>query len=90
MPASEKQTRRITQKEMALFIFFSAVSAHKRSKWDILYSIHPLDSSVCCPLATEINMAEYGSCCKQREVLVNKSTSSSDAPSAVAMRFIDV
>ena len=46
MPASEKQTRRITQKEMTFYIF-SAVSAHKRSKWDILYCIHPLDSSVC-------------------------------------------
>ena len=30
-----------------------------------------------CPLVTEINMAEYGSCCKRREVLVDKSYRSS-------------
>ena len=60
MPASEKQTRRITQKEMALFIFFSAVSAHKRSKWDILYSIHPLDSSVCICMLSARHRDKYG------------------------------
>ena len=47
MPASERQTNKAYNTKGNGSYIFSAVSAHKRSKWGILYSIQPLDSSVC-------------------------------------------